>query len=161
MPFLYFLKLTLYNEQSKNILEGIPQGLSGLRIQHYQCCGLSLIPSQGTSACHGRSQKQFVGNLKIFIGHTVHLLNDQTTFKYLQTVRPFPCFQIYAIKNISPLAISVHISLSLRIYFQNSLKRFIFIFILWPHTTKDACWSGSANLPFHQPFIHHFKSSQP
>ena len=48
----------------KSCIAGVPWWTSGLRIWHCHCCsldhcyGLGSIPSLGTFACHGRSQKK-------------------------------------------------------------------------------------------------------
>ena len=39
-------------------LTGVPLWLSGLRIQHCHCCGMSLVPGLRSSTCHGQGQKQ-------------------------------------------------------------------------------------------------------
>ena len=40
------------------LIRGVPWSLNRSRIQHCCCCGMGLIPSSGTSACHKHGQEK-------------------------------------------------------------------------------------------------------
>ena len=94
-PKLLFFFLALPTAESSILenLHGVPQWLSGLRIQCCHCCGAGLIPGLGTSASCGCRQKKKKKKVK-----KKQKINSSCDFGFVSSLQ-FCQYLIYAFQS--------------------------------------------------------------